>query len=105
MLRRLSDPSQTTPAANRILSLGVFRGGTIAAIIVVNNSRIWDHILAPSEHSEWHGWTFTDLVFFFFLWIIGVSITLSFAKRIARGDRRPGLLLILILGWFLNLFP
>ena len=113
MLRRLSDPSQTTPAANRILSLDVFRGGTIAAMILVNNPGTWDHIHAPFEHAEWHGWTFTDLVFPFFLWIIGVSITLSFAKRIARGDGRAGLLLhivrrsllILALGWFLNLFP
>lgn len=113
MLRRLSAPSQTTPAANRILSLDVFRGGTIAAMILVNNPGTWDHIYAPFEHAEWHGWTFTDLVFPFFLWIIGVSITLSFAKRVDRGDGRAGLLvhivrrslLILALGWFLNLLP
>jgi len=105
MLSRLS--------ANRILSLDVFRGGTIAAMILVNNPGTWDHIYPPFEHAEWHGWTFTDLVFPFFLWIAGVSITLSFAKRIERGDSRSGLLvhilrrsaLILALGWFLNLFP
>ena len=98
---------------NRILSLDVFRGGTIAAMILVNNPGTWDHIYAPFEHAEWHGWTFTDLVFPFFLWIIGVSITLSFAKRVERGDDRRGLLVhilrrslsILALGWFLNLFP
>ena len=65
------------------------------------------------KHAAWHGWTFTDLVFPFFLWIVGVSITLSFAKRVERGDDRGKLLahvirrsaLIFLIGLFLNGFP
>jgi predicted acyltransferase len=65
------------------------------------------------KHAVWHGWTFTDLVFPFFLWIVGVSITLSFAKRVDRGDDRRKLLihvlkrsaLIFLIGLLLNGFP
>jgi predicted acyltransferase len=103
----------TTEFNSRILSLDVFRGATIAAMILVNNPGTWEHIYPPLDHAEWHGWTFTDLVFPFFLWIVGVAITLSFAKRIERGDDRTKLLihvvrrslLIFGLGLFLNLFP
>ena len=75
---------------NRLISLDVFRGGTIAAMILVNNQpgTPWE----PLEHAAWHGWTFTDLVFPFFLWIVGVAITLSFAKRVERGDDKGKLL-------------
>ena len=68
---------------------------------------------AQLKHAAWHGWTFTDLVFPFFLWIVGVAITLSFAKRIERGDDRGKLLmhvakrsaLIFLIGLLLNGFP
>jgi predicted acyltransferase len=82
--------------AGRILSLDVFRGGTIAAMILVNNPGTWSAIYPPFEHAEWHGWTFTDLVFPFFLWIVGVSITLSTAKRVERGDDRGRLFLHIV---------
>ena len=67
----------------------------------------------PLLHARWHGWTFTDLVFPFFLWIVGVAMTLSLAKRVARGDDRTRLLmhvvkraaLIFLIGVFLNGFP
>jgi predicted acyltransferase len=110
----LSAPLQISHApGNRILSLDVFRGATIAAMILVNNPGSWEHIYPPLEHAEWHGWTFTDLVFPFFLWIVGVAITLSFAKRVERGDDRTRLfahvvrrsVLIYGIGLFLNLFP
>ncbi|MFD2785428.1 acyltransferase family protein [Hymenobacter rubripertinctus] len=67
----------------RLLSLDVFRGLTVAAMILVNNPGDWGHIYAPLEHAEWHGCTPTDLIFPFFLFIVGVSITyaLGSAKR------------------------
>ena len=72
----------------RMVSLDVFRGATIAAMILVNDPGSWSHIYPPLEHAEWNGWTPTDLIFPFFLFIVGVSMTLSFASRIARGLTR-----------------
>jgi predicted acyltransferase len=97
----------------RIVSLDVFRGATIAAMILVNDPGSWSHIYPPLEHAEWNGWTPTDLIFPFFLFIMGVSLTLSFASRIARGISRRALvwhvarrsMVIFIIGLFLNGFP
>jgi predicted acyltransferase len=61
----------------RLTSLDALRGLTMAAMVVVNNPGDWGHVYAPLLHAEWHGWTPTDLVFPFFLFIVGVSITLS----------------------------
>jgi predicted acyltransferase len=102
--------TESIPA--RLQSLDVFRGGTIAAMILVNNNGS-SAAYAPLLHAKWHGWTFTDLVFPFFLWISGVAITLSFAKRLVRGDSKSNLLmhvlkrsaLIFLIGLFLNGFP
>ncbi len=69
----------------RIVALDVFRGLTIAAMILVNNPGDWGHVYPPLEHAEWHGWTPTDLVFPFFLFIVGVAMPFSFARRRARG--------------------
>jgi len=97
----------------RMVSLDVFRGATIAAMILVNDPGSWSHIYPPLEHAEWNGWTPTDLIFPFFLFIVGVSMTLSFASRIARGLTRRALAihvvrrsaLIFAIGLFLNGFP
>ena len=97
----------------RLISLDVFRGATIAAMILVNDPGSWSHIYPPLEHAEWNGWTPTDLIFPFFLFIVGVSMTLSFASRIARGLTRRALIvhvvrrsvLIFVIGLFLNGFP
>ncbi len=94
------------------MSLDVFRGATIAAMMLVNNPGDWGAVYAPLLHAPWHGWTFTDLVFPFFLWIVGVAIPLSTARRLERGQSRRELLahavrraLILFgLGLFLNVF-
>jgi predicted acyltransferase len=96
-----------------MVSLDVFRGITIAAMILVNDPGSWSHIYAPLEHAEWNGWTPTDLIFPFFLFIAGVSMTLSFASRTARGITRGSLaihvarrsVLIFAIGLFLNGFP
>lgn len=82
-------------------------------MILVNDPGSWGHIYPPLEHAEWNGWTPTDLIFPFFLFIVGVSLTLSFASRIARGLTRRALVLhvlrrsvfIFALGLFLNGFP
>lgn len=105
--------SSTSLQEGRLVSLDVFRGATIAAMILVNNPGTWAAVYPPLRHAEWHGWTFTDLVFPFFLWIAGVAMTLSFAKRVARGDNRWRLFLhtlrrsaiIFGLGLLLNGFP
>lgn len=100
------------PGAGRLMSLDVFRGLTIAAMMLVNNPGSWSHVYAPLKHAEWHGWTFTDTVFPFFLWIVGVAIPLSISRRIERGQSRRQLflhaarraLIIFALGLFLNSF-
>ena len=70
---------------NRLLSLDVFRGITIAGMVLVNNPGTWSAIYPPLEHAEWHGATPTDLVFPFFLFIVGISITLALGKRVETG--------------------
>ncbi|MFN0172107.1 MAG: acyltransferase family protein [Bryobacteraceae bacterium] len=99
--------------SSRLQSLDVFRGVTIASMILVNNPGSGANTYPPLLHAEWHGWTFTDMVFPFFLWIVGVAMTLSFAKRIERGGLNSTLAfhtvrraaLIFLTGTFLNLFP
>src|SRR5262245_59189889 len=98
---------------NRLVSLDVFRGLTIAGMVLVNNPGSWAHIYWPLEHAEWNGWTPTDLIFPFFLFIVGVAIPLAFGKRIERGDARRFLfikvvyrsIIIFLLGEFLAGFP
>jgi predicted acyltransferase len=104
--------TQTRPASSRLLSLDVFRGATIAAMILVNNPGT-DVAYAALEHAHWNGWTPTDLIFPFFLFIVGVSLTLSFRSRMEKGGSRITLLLhtvrrsaiIFLIGLFLNGFP
>jgi predicted acyltransferase len=106
-------PNTTTiPATGRLVSLDVFRGITIAAMVLVNNPGTWEHIHWPLEHAQWHGWTPTDLVFPFFLFIVGVAITLAFGGRVESG-RTSGVylkiakrtLIIFGIGLFLNGLP
>lgn len=97
----------------RLLFLDVFRGMTVASMVLVNNPGSWAHIYWPLEHAEWNGWTPTDLIFPFFLFIVGVAIPLAFGKRIERADSRRALFLkvlyrsaiIFLLGEFLAGFP
>lgn len=69
----------------RLISLDAFRGFTIAAMVMVNNPASWDHVYAPLLHKQWNGVTPTDLIFPFFLFIVGVSIVLAYSKRMAAG--------------------
>src|SRR5476649_1320225 len=75
----------TTEKPARLLSLDVFRGLTIAAMILVNNPGDWGNIYAPLEHSKWNGCTPTDLVFPFFLFLVGVSIVYAIGDK--KDDR------------------
>jgi predicted acyltransferase len=104
--------TQTTPP-QRLVSLDAFRGATIAGMMLVNNPGTWSTIYPQLRHAEWHGWTFTDWIFPFFLWIVGVAITFSFAKRVQAGADKGKLLahvfrraaVIFALGLFLAGFP
>lgn len=73
------------------MSLDVFRGMTIMGMILVNNPGTWGAIYPPLRHAAWHGWTPTDLVFPFFLFIVGVAIPLAFTKRLEQGGDRGDL--------------
>lgn len=103
----------SSPDSKRLTSLDVFRGATIAGMNLVNNPGDWGNIYAPFKHASWHGWTYTDTIFPFFLWIVGVAMTLSFAKRMERGDDRGKLFkhvairsaVIFAVGLFLSGFP
>ncbi len=79
-------------ASSRLTSLDLFRGVTIAAMILVNDAGN-DHSYWPLEHADWNGWTPTDLIFPFFLFIVGVSLVFSFESRLQRGDSKGVLLL------------
>jgi len=71
--------------SKRILSVDIFRGVTISAMILVNNPGTWASIYPPLEHAEWHGLTPTDLIFPFFLFIVGMSITFAYTKKKEHG--------------------
>ena len=64
----------------RIYSIDIFRGMTIALMIIVNNPGSWGHVYAPLLHAKWHGCTLTDLVFPFFLFLVGASMRFAFVK-------------------------
>lgn len=78
--------------SERLLSLDVFRGITIAGMILVNNPGSWGHIYPALGHAHWNGCTPTDLIFPFFLFIVGVAITFSLNKRKERGDNQNKLI-------------
>lgn len=98
---------------DRVLSLDAFRGFAIAAMLLVNNPGDWGHVYAPLLHAHWNGWTFTDWVFPFFVFISGMAMTLSLARRAQAGADKTALLLgtsrralvIIGIGLLLNLIP
>lgn len=102
-----------TETRERLLALDVVRGATVAGMLLVNDPGTWSAIHPPLRHAEWHGWTATDLVFPFFLFIVGITTHLSLAARRARGDTDAQLvrqilrrgLIIIGLGLLLNWFP
>ena len=118
--RSFDAPSVTSTVAppppvtrERLVALDVFRGATIAGMLLVNNPGSWGAIYPPLAHAAWHGWTPTDVIFPFFLFIVGVTTHLSLSARRDRGDSDGALLkqvlkrgaLIYLFGLLLNAFP
>lgn len=94
-----------TSAPVRLQSLDVFRGLTMASMVIVNNPGDWGHVYAPLLHAEWHGCTPTDLIFPFFLFIVGFAVTLSrksgkWSALLTRALKIIGL--GLFLAWYLR---
>jgi predicted acyltransferase len=97
----------------RLVSLDAFRGFTIAAMIMVNNPGSWSYVYPPLLHAPWNGLTPTDLIFPFFVFIVGVSIALSYSKQLKAGVPKKPMykkiifraLKIFAVGIFLWLFP
>ena len=95
----------------RYLSLDIFRGATVAFMILVNNPGTWSHIFDPLEHAYWHGLTPTDLVFPFFLFAVGNAMAFVIPRLRDQGDSvffkkvLTRTILILLVGTFLNWFP
>ena len=98
----VADPAQRV--VQRLISLDVFRGLTMASMVIVNNPGDWGNVYAPLLHAEWHGWTPTDLIFPFFLFIVGVSITLS-RKSASWASIARRAAIIFALGLFLAGYP
>lgn len=98
---------------NRLVSLDAFRGFTIAAMMLVNNPGDWGHLYSQLEHAHWNGWTFTDWVFPFFLFISGMSMAFSLGRLTQAGTDRPALLrklavragIVFLIGFALNVIP
>ena len=97
----------------RLTALDAFRGITIAAMIIVNNPGSWRYVYPLLRHAGWHGWTPTDLIFPFFLFIVGVSLSFSLSRRIDEKGVGPSLylkiirrsVLLFLLGLLLNFIP
>ena len=102
-----------TESKKRLPSLDVFRGATMAAMVIVNTPGSWSHIHPPLRHAAWHGCTPTDLVFPFFLFIVGVSIAVALPRQVealGRGRRfhlrmLRRVVVLIGLGLLLNGFP
>lgn len=99
--------------STRLMSLDLFRGATIALMILVNDPGDWLTTYWPLKHSQWNGWTPTDLVFPSFVFIVGTAMAFSFTSRLARGQTKGHLfghvmwrgVLLFAMGVFLNGFP
>jgi predicted acyltransferase len=92
-LTGMKAPTQLDTPPRRLLSLDVFRGATVMAMTLVNNPGDWGHIYAPLEHAAWNGCTLADLVFPFFLFIMGVSVVFAMANKKLDAAQHISLLL------------
>ncbi len=100
------------PEIRRNAAVDAFRGIAIALMIIVNNQGDWSHVYRPLRHAAWHGWSGADIVFPFFLFIMGTSIAISFSARRDRGEGNIPFgkiasrsAILFALGLALNLFP
>ncbi len=108
------DPVNTSnKKSERLLSLDVFRGLSIAGMILVNNQGDWGQVYGALRHASWHGWSGADIVFPFFLFAVGASLFFALTSRLRAGASKFGILhkvvlrslVLFALGLFLNLFP
>ncbi|MBN2199530.1 MAG: DUF1624 domain-containing protein [Candidatus Aminicenantes bacterium] len=98
---------------NRLASVDVMRGLTVAAMILVNTPGSWNHVFSPLRHAPWHGWSPADLIFPFFIFIVGISVALSLGARKQAAWTKGALIakilartaILFALGLFLNFFP
>jgi predicted acyltransferase len=103
----------STVVNDRLVSLDAFRGFTIAGMVLVNNPGDWNNAYGQLLHAKWHGWTFTDWIFPFFLFIVGVSMVFSLAKKPLADDERVKAMfslwkraaIIFLIGLTLNFIP
>jgi predicted acyltransferase len=86
-----TSPLPRHPASERLVALDAFRGATIAFMVLVNDAGDGRNAYAPLQHANWNGWTPTDVVFPSFVWIVGVALTLSLARRLAAGVSKAAL--------------
>lgn len=99
------DKEVTREKSKRVVAIDLMRGMTVAGMILVNNPGSWGHMYAPLRHAEWNGLTPTDLVFPFFLFIMGVSMYLSLSKYGLELTKKSGLkvlrrtILLCLIGW------
>jgi predicted acyltransferase len=99
--------------SGRLAALDLFRGLTVVGMIFVNNPGDWAHLYWPFDHAEWHGWTPTDLIFPWFLFIVGVAGVFSLEKRMEHGADRLDLarhafrrgMTIVVVGWLMAFYP
>ena len=110
---RTTGSASPTYKCERLVSLDVYRGLTIAGMILVTDPGTYSAIYWPLRHAEWNGWTPTDMIFPSFLFISGVAMTFSFALRSARGETSGKIathlvwraVLLIVIGLVLNGFP
>jgi predicted acyltransferase len=99
--------------SNRFISLDIFRGIAITAMLIVNNQGDWPHVYPVLRHASWHGWSGADIVFPLFLFALGASVSFSISKKLDIGILHKEIYLkiirrtfiLILMGLFLNLFP
>jgi predicted acyltransferase len=111
LIFRIEFNPKTSALNQRYYSLDVFRGATVALMILVNNPGDWSHVFAPLKHAPWHGCTPTDLVFPFFLFAVGNALSFVLPRLETAGTSATLIkigkrtLLIFAIGLFLNWSP
>lgn len=99
--------------SNRFISLDIFRGIAIAAMVIVNNQGDWSHVYPVLRHASWHGWSGADIIFPLFLFALGSSVSFSISIKSNAGFSNNEIylkiirrtLILILMGLFLNLFP
>ena len=110
---QFENKAANTNSSGRLLCLDIFRGLAVAGMILVDNPGSDEKVYWPIAHAEWNGWTPADFIFPSFLFLVGISLVFSFAKRREKGDSRRQILLhvfvrsllLIAIGLFVNASP